>query len=94
MPEKITFTTARLQALQPPANGRQYIYDAKMAGLAICITAAGAKTFYIYRWSAGRPVRVRLGKFPDLSIDQARRAAADLSGELARGVDLVAERRA
>ena len=83
-----------MQLLQPPANGRQYVYDEKAAGLAICITATGGKTFYLYRWSAGRPVRVRLGKFPNLSISQARDAAAELTGELAKGVDLVAERRA
>ncbi len=94
MREKITFTTARLQAMQPPNSGRQYIYDAKTAGLAICITAAGGKTFYFYRWSAGKPVRIRLGKFSDLSIDQARKAAAEFTGEQAKGVDLAAERRA
>ena len=80
--------------MQPPNSGRQYIYDAKTAGLAICITAAGGKTFYFYRWSAGKPVRIRLGKFSDLSIDQARKAAAEFTGEQAKGVDLAAERRA
>jgi integrase len=91
---KITFTTARLQALESPATGRQYIYDAKAAGLALCVTAAGGRVFYFYRWSTDhhRPVRERLGKFPDLSIDQARKAVAELYGKQASGVDLIAER--
>jgi integrase len=93
MPKKITFTTGRLQALQPPAKGRLYTYDAKAAGLALCTTSAGSKTFYVYRWSNGKPVRVRIGKFPDVSIDDARTMAAELTGDLARGVDLVADRR-
>lgn len=94
MAEKITFTTARLQELKPPATGRQYVYDEKTPGLAICLTAAGGKVFYFYRWSMGKPVRIRLGKFPDLSISQARTAAQEFTGEQAKGVDLAAERRA
>ncbi len=96
MPKKITFTTDRLLKLKPPAAGRQYHYDAKTAGLAVCVTDAGTRTFYLYRWSVTRqaPMRVRLGKFPDLSIDDARKAASGLVGEDANGVDLVAERRA
>ena len=94
MPEKIAFTRARLAALQPPSVGRKYIYDSKTAGLALCISAAGGKVFYLYRWSAGKPVRIKLGKFADLSVDDARDAAKELIGEQAKGVDLVAERRA
>ncbi len=94
LPErKIAFTQARLKALKAPATDRHYFYDAKVAGLCLCLTVAGSKTFYLYKKVDGRPVRVRLGRFPDLSIDLARKAVADLTGELARGVDIVAERR-
>ena len=63
MPEKIIFTEARVKSLHPPETGRKYIYDAKTAGLAVCVTANGSKTWYVYRWAAGRPVRIRLGKY-------------------------------
>jgi integrase len=93
-PPKIVFTAARLQAIKPPANGRQYVYDQKTPGLALCVTAAGNKTFYLYRWADGRPVRVRLGRFPDIAIDIARKAATEVAGQLASGRDLAAERQA
>lgn len=93
MAEKIAFTRARLAALEPPAAGRKYVYDTKVSGLALCISAVGGRVYYLYRWSAGKPARIKLGKFSDLSVDQARDAAQELIGEQAKGVDLVAERR-
>ena len=94
MPEKIIFTEARVKSLHPPETGRKYIYDAKTAGLAVCVTANGSKTWYVYRWAAGRPVRIRLGKYPDLSVETARKAASEAVGQLASGRDLTAERNA
>ena len=48
-PRKINFTKPKLIALDPPVKGREYVYDARTPGLAICITEKGAKTFYYYR---------------------------------------------
>jgi integrase len=62
-------------------------------GLAICITSTGRKTFYIYRRVRGRPERLRLGSFPDLSVEQARGIARAIAGDLAKGDDPIAERR-
>ena len=92
-PHRLAFTTGRLQALQPPASGRQYVYDTRPRGLTVCVTSTGSKTFYLYRKANGRPVRVRIGKFPDVPIDKARTMAAELTGDLAHEVDLVADRR-
>jgi integrase len=93
MPEKITFTHKRLGALAPPDDGRQYVYDSKTPGLALCVTSAGSKTFYLYRWINGKPERVRLGKFGEVSIDDARDAAREIVGEIAKGRDPAVERR-
>ena len=40
------------------------------------------------------PVRVRLGAFPDLSIEQARQAVRRMNGAVANGEDPQLERRA
>ncbi|NLF06474.1 MAG: tyrosine-type recombinase/integrase [Pirellulaceae bacterium] len=93
MPEKIAFTADRITRLKPPADGRKYVYDSKTPGLAVCCSSTGRKVYYYYRWQNGRPARIRLGKHPDLSVQQARDAAAEEAGKQARGVDLVAERR-
>ena len=91
---RFSFTTARLNALSAPAKGRVYHHDAKAAGLCVCITHTGSLTFYLYKKVDGRPQRIRLGRFPDVSIQAARKAVAELAGEIAKGHDPAAERRA
>lgn len=82
-----------LEPPEPPAD-RQYIYDSVTPGLALCITAGSAKTFYLYRRIAGRPERVRLGKFPQMTVEQARKAADKKNGEIAEGKNPAEEKRA
>jgi integrase len=91
---KIVFTTKRLQTLETPTSGRVYWYDSKTPGMSICISSTGVKTYYLYKWSNGRPVRVRIGKFNEISLDDARKTTAQLIGDMAGGVDIAAERRA
>ncbi len=92
-PERLRFTKTALQSLACPEKGRKYIYDTVADGLTICVTSTGRKTFYIYRRVRGRPERLRLGSFPDLSVEQARGIARAIAGDLAKGIDPVAERR-
>jgi integrase len=91
---KIPFTKAALQGLVLPEHGRRYHYDTKAAGLAVCVTAAGTRTFYFVKKIDGRPVRVRIGTFPDLSVENARNAAKQLTLAVARGEDPQADKRA
>jgi len=91
---KLAFTNERLMKLPVPEKGRVYHYDEKAVGLCLCITHAATRTFYFYRKINKRPERIRLGKFPDVSISAARDAAAELSGEIAKGRDPAAERQA
>jgi len=91
---KVAFTEARLAALKPPAAGRVYLYDAKTSGLAVCVTAKGRKTFYLYRRIGGRPVRVLIGRYPALAVEQARREARKMLGQIAQGLDPQARKRA
>ena len=87
------FTEARLRALPTPATGRAWWYDTKARGLCVCKTPTGAASFYFYKWSNGRPARMILGKFPDLSVEQARKAADEAIGQIAGGRDPHAEHR-
>ncbi len=52
---RFPFTVARITGLKPPVKGRDYHYDERVAGLCVCVTAAGSKTFYLYRWYDGKP---------------------------------------
>jgi integrase len=88
MAQRINFTRAALNGLpHPPAGKRAFHYDEKTPGLAVQVTSSGAKTFYLYRRVQGRPERIRLGSYPGLTIEQARRQAQALNGEIANGAN-------
>lgn len=85
--ESNNFTKDYLNALPLPAPGTRAVYhDAKTTGLQIRVTATGAKTFCVYRRiKGGQPERVTLGRYPEMSIEQARRKAADINAAIEGG---------
>ena len=86
---KINFTKAALDALSFPAAGQRVAYhDAKTNGLQIRVTSTGVKTFCVFRrLKAGNPERVTLGRYPDMSIEQARKEAARINSLIADGIN-------
>ena len=83
---EINFTKAALTAAGAAAKGkRDYYYDGKEKGLVLAVTPAGGKSFYLYKRIDGRPERLLLGKFPDLTVENARKLAATAKGEIAMG---------
>jgi integrase len=91
---KFHFTRERIDGLPLPTNGqRAYYYDLKIRGLAIAVTPQGKRTFLLYRWIAGRPERVTIGPYTDLSIDQARKRAEQMNSDIALGSNPATVRR-
>ena len=84
---RFPFTQAKLAKLPTPAEGRETWYDSKTPGLCLRKTHTGAASFYVYRWHAGRPVKLRLGAFPDLSLVNARDATSVAIGDFAKGAE-------
>ena len=83
---KFNFTKKALEDLSIPERGkRSYYYDLKVRGFGIAITDKGTKTFIVYRKIDGKPERVTLGKFPDLSIENARGLAFEVNSQIAKG---------
>lgn len=89
---RIKFTKTSLQNLPTPRKGtRNYYRDEKIPHLALRVTPT-AKTFY---WEArinGRQRKITLGRYPAISIDQARELAQEISGDYAKGIDVKEER--
>jgi integrase len=84
--EMLNFTKAALGALPLPPQGKRFSFkDSRVSGLIIRVTANGNKTFQLYQKHQGRPVRVTLGSFPDMTIENARREATKAKGALAGG---------
>ena len=95
--QKLNFTKQSIEGIAAPKSGRTLVYDEggkqSVKGLAIQVTAAGTRTFQVYKWAAGKPLRVSLGRYPDLTIEQARRAAAKAIGNIATGTNPNVEKR-
>ena len=83
---RFNFTVKSIQSVEPPPKGkRSYFYDKKTRGLLLAVTPTGAKSFYVYRKVQGRPERILIGKFPDVSIENARKAAEKINATIAEG---------
>ncbi len=95
MPEKnrLAFTKNALEKLPAPTEGRTYFYDTKTPALALCVTANDVRTFYVYKRVNGTPKRIKLGRFPEITLEQARKKAAKLTGEIAEGRDPTADKK-
>ncbi len=90
----INFTKKTLDALVLPARGKRlYLYDTKVRGLELMVTDHGSKSFKVYRKCNGKPVRVTLGKYPEMTIDNARTEAQRVIAEMLGGKNPNAEKK-
>lgn len=96
MPATIRFTKRALEALPPAPAGKRDIYvDDKAAGLELRVTATGAKTFSLLRRvRGGKLERVTLGRFPIVTVEQARKAADAARVVQSEGKSVNAKRKA
>jgi integrase len=96
MDNTFNFSKESLSGLPRPEAGKRAVYlDAKTTGLQIRVTSTGVKTFSVYRRvKAGRPERVTLGRFPDMTVEQARKLAARVNMEIEEGASPAQVKRA
>ena len=72
----LNFTKKTLESLPLPLAGKRlYFYDTKVRGLELMVTDQGSKSFKVYRKYNGKPVRVTLGKYPEMTVEKARQEA-------------------
>jgi hypothetical protein len=87
---KVILTDRFLKSLKPaPVGKRQMVWDAVQPHLGIRITDSGQCTFVIVKRRAGdlRPTRHILGRYPTLSIAEARLAAPKILNAFMNGDD-------
>ncbi len=96
----LNLTKAAIDAFPPAPKGkRSYYYDTKAKGLVVSVTEKGVKSFQVYRWVNGRPERITLGRYAHgqsagLTIEQARKAAAEANLAIAKGENPAEKKRA
>jgi len=90
---KLTLTKLTLDNAPKAPKGQRYEYmDAGCRGLALRVTEKGAKSFVLrarFPNAAGRPVFARraLGRYPDMTLDEAHEAAEEWRKLLRKGLD-------
>src|SRR5262249_20283995 len=82
-------TDTMIRGATAPAGKRLGITDTRCVGLTLRVTHKGAQTFAYTYWSPkhNKMARLTLGKYPDLSLANARTMADRHRGTVARGDD-------
>ena len=83
---RVNFTIATLKKLPVPENGKQiYFADTECPGLHVSVGAGGRKTFVFRRKVNGVSPRKEIGRFPEMTIEQARGMVGELLNRIALG---------
>ncbi len=95
MTNSFGFTKPAIEALPFAEQRQRQIYhdtNKQSVGLQLRVTGT-AKTFFVQKRVEGSPQRITLGRFPELTIEQARKQAARVLGQIAQGVNPISERK-
>lgn len=86
MSNRINFTVKVLEALQPQDKKLTY-YDVEVKGLVLFVSIKGTKSFTTIKKMNGKTVYYNIGRYPDLTITQARQQAREALNIIANGVN-------
>jgi integrase len=88
MDKHSNFTIKELNNLSAPKQGsRDTYHDTNVAGLTLRVTSTGVKSFVIRKRINGKPVMTTLGRYPAMTITQARVAARETLNVFSSGVN-------
>jgi integrase len=88
-------TDKAIKAMRPGPHGAYRAPDMRCKGLALRVAADGGKTWDLaYRIKAKGVRRPSLGRYEDVSLEQARKRANELTSAARQGRDLIAEEKA
>lgn len=91
---EINFTKQSISDLPVPEPGkRAEAYDKKIPGLVVRITSSGKRSFAVIKKVRGKTQRIKIGDFPDTTVEQARKQARIKIGLMTEGRDLAEEKR-
>lgn len=91
--KSIRLNKSAIEKLPTPTKGYSLYWDEKLSGFGIRVTSTGVKSFIFQRRINGRDTRFTIGRFGELTAEQARKEAEKLGGDIAKGSDPLAEKR-
>jgi len=79
----MSFTRVSVDGLSAPTErSRDEYRDSAETGLQLYVSRHGIKTFYLYRKHQGKPLRIKIGRYPEISVSQARSVAQQQKAKL------------
>lgn len=86
---KLIKTTVERAAV--PQSGQAFYRDEQLKGFALRVTSGGVRSFIIEKRINGKVKRKTLGRFGELTVEQARKEAAKFLGKVASGEDPISK---
>ncbi|UCM85576.1 MAG: tyrosine-type recombinase/integrase [Rickettsia endosymbiont of Culicoides impunctatus] len=90
----LLFTQDVLYKIKTPQEKKDIYKDIKEKGLILVASYGGSKTFYFGKKFDNIYHRIKIGRFPDLSLIEARIKVVKLKSQIAKGINPMKERKA
>lgn len=87
---KKKLTNALLKSIAPPESGKTTLTDTERPGLQFRVTPTGVRSWMVQKKvKGGRRLSITLGRYPEMSLSQARAEALRIELEARSGVDRI-----
>ena len=87
---KAKLTNALLKSIPAPESGKTTVTDTERPGLQFRVTPTGARSWLFQKKvKGGRRLSITLGRYPEMSLSQARSEALQIELEARSGVDRI-----
>lgn len=77
---------------KPGQTAQKKYYDDELKGFGVRVTSGGTKAFFLEKLMKNKLRRITLGRYPDITVEQARNQAKQELGKIAAGLDPATER--
>lgn len=88
---KANLNKSFIDAVSLPPSGRVEYYDTKINGLCLRVSSSGIKVLYYSRRYRRQLVRIKIGKWPDISVEMARNKVSEYNAKVAQRINPLAE---
>jgi len=80
-------TDIAIRKAHSPATGQAEIWDGKISGFGVRVSSSGAKSFVLVYRNGGKARRMTLGRYPMLTLAEARDKANAAMRQIEQGID-------
>src|ERR1700722_10156668 len=85
-PRRLKFTDLGLQRLKP-GDAQDVVWDTETKGLSLLISPGGTKTYRATFVLNKKTISVKIGRFNEIALTEARITTAEMRGKASRGDD-------